>query len=297
MPKTSAIDSMLDELAAIRDRELTEDDKTLVRRRLGHRNSVVVARAAGCAAAHSLSDLVPLLVKRFDDFRKDGPRADKGCVAKLAIVKALDRLEHDRVEWFLEASRIVQHEPAYGGSVDTAVQLRRQSLQAMATFPWFAVSRRLVEMLGDPSPIVRTAAVSALSGFEGREAENILLTKAVCGDDSDDVTGLCLRALLAFGTDQNLTLVLDRLTHADDAIKVEAAFAVAESCRDTGLPHLMDAFYDEEELSVRRSILLAISTMRSDEALEFVREQARDRRYADVCREMLEDGDGDWRSE
>jgi hypothetical protein len=71
-------------------------------------------------------------------------------------------------------------------------------------------------------------------------------------------------------------------------VRVEAAFAIAESRHGNALECLVDVWHDTPELSCRKSLLLAISTIRTRETAVFLQEQSLDRRYEATCAEALE---------
>ena len=84
-----------------------------LRQFIGDRSNVVVAMAAELVAARSLAELADQLEAAFDRFLVDPLKNDKLCRAKLAIVQALDKVEHRKREIFEKAAKHVQLEPAF----------------------------------------------------------------------------------------------------------------------------------------------------------------------------------------
>jgi len=69
-------------------------------------------------------DVIPELVTAFDRLLACGAELDKGCVALSATARALFTVGCDDYELFLKGMRHVHMEPVWGGSVDTAAELR-----------------------------------------------------------------------------------------------------------------------------------------------------------------------------
>ena len=67
----------------------------------------------------------------FDRFLVEPLKNDKLCRAKIAIVQALDKIEHGRQKVFERAAGHVQLEPVFGGREDTAAALRGAALFAL----------------------------------------------------------------------------------------------------------------------------------------------------------------------
>ena len=93
------------------------------------KSTVVAARAAEIVAEAKLDSLEPALLEAFDRFMQDG--TDKGCIAKLAIAKALLELETRAELTMLRGARHVQMEPAYPRAADVAAELRANCAVAL----------------------------------------------------------------------------------------------------------------------------------------------------------------------
>ena len=108
--------------------ELTVELKTAI----DDRSNLIVAAAAAIAGDQGLLELAPALASALDRFLVDPLKTDKLCRAKLAVIQALDKLEHGAPDVFLKACGHVQLEPVWGGSEDTAAPLRAAALLALA---------------------------------------------------------------------------------------------------------------------------------------------------------------------
>jgi len=283
----STLDDTLDELGAFLKDGARAPEAARIRACLAHRNNCVVASAASCAAKHALADLRGVLVAAWSRFAENGVKTDKGCVAKKSLVKALDRLGHDDHRWFAAASTCVQIEPAYGGPVDTAVGVRCAAAHALSRFPWYHSSKPLVKLLGDPSPQARLSAIEVVSAYEGSEPEMVLLTKTVAGDSSEEVMGACFRSLLVLDQAGYLDLVGQRLHQGPEEARLEAALALGGTHSDRALELLREAWDDAAGVEKRRSLLLAISMLRTAGAAAFLAGVRADRRYANIAAEAL----------
>ncbi len=197
MAKRLSLDDKLAAVRLLRDRdpspELTAELKTAI----DDRSNLIVAAAAAIAGDQGLVELAPTLASALDRFLVDPLKTDKLCRAKLAVIQALDKLEHGAPDVFLKAARHVQLEPVWGGSEDTAAPLRAAALLALARIDVDGLLTLLVDALVDPQKDVRIAAAQAL-GYHGSESAGLILRlKARLGDREPEVFSECLCGLLA----------------------------------------------------------------------------------------------------
>ncbi len=254
---------------------------------LTHRNSVVVARAASCAARHGHTSLIDTLKGSYKRFCTNGPKTDRRCVAKKAVTKALEALGFDEREWFLDATRCVQHDPSYGGTIDTGAEVRALAVRSLGRFAWFSVARRLVELTGDPAPQVRVAALEVIASFGGSEPALVVLARTMAADPVEEVFGACLRALLATDTEEYLAFVAGYLEDERDGVRADAALALGETRRVEAFDALRRAFDRATAVTEQRVIVLAVSLLRSEEAEAFLREHQDEPGLAETCAEAL----------
>ncbi|MCL5744493.1 MAG: hypothetical protein M1541_11300 [Acidobacteria bacterium] len=133
-----------------------------------------------------------------------------------------------------------------------------------------------VDLLADPAPEARAAAVRALAGSGSPAAPLLLRLKARLGDARAEVTGECLTALLWLDWRSALPLALEHLDGPDTEAAAAAALALGEAKTPEGFGVLRARLPDSP---IRPTLLMAIALLRSDEALMFLRElaAARDR--------------------
>src|SRR5262245_40298903 len=94
---------------------------------LGDTHGVVVAAAANVIAEAEVDGLGAELAAAFNRFLERPVETDPGCLAKSAIVRALLATGAPDVAVCRPGVRHVQEEPVWGGTVDTAAELRAQS--------------------------------------------------------------------------------------------------------------------------------------------------------------------------
>ena len=84
----------------------------------------VVSRAATLAGERSLADLTPHLLTANARFLEDPVKRDPNCIAKGAIARALVNFGCEDVDFYLAGIRYTQPEPVWGGSADSAIDVR-----------------------------------------------------------------------------------------------------------------------------------------------------------------------------
>ncbi len=269
----AARQSLEDRLAAIRGlrgQELTARQKAELRKRIGDRSNLVVAVAAAIAGENALVELAGDLEAGFDRFLVNPLKDDKLCRAKVAIVQALDRMEHQDSDVFLKAARHVQLEPVWGGTEDSAPPLRAAALVALARAEGTGSLPQLVDAMADPARDVRIAAAVALAAVGTEGAGLVLRLKVRLGDKDPDVLSECLGGLLAVDPRANLPLVAGFLDPGDPVACEAAAMALGKSRLAEALVPLGDCWQRSHSAELRQHVLLAIAILRRPAAVEFL---------------------------
>src|SRR4051795_4084066 len=124
MATRASLDDKLAALRELRGQALRPEQRSELRKRIGDRSNLVVAAAAAIAGENTLVELAEDLEAAFDRFLVNPLKDDKLCRAKLAIVLALDKMEHQAGGLSLKAGGPVQLEPVWGGTEDSAPPLR-----------------------------------------------------------------------------------------------------------------------------------------------------------------------------
>lgn len=240
-------------------------------RYLAGKSHLLAARAAQQAARFRLTDLSPNLIDAFERFMFQPDTTDRGCAAKTAIVEALTVLEYRDFEVYLRAARHVQLEPVWGGKEDMAGDLRAAAVLGLMATDYPHRLEVAVDLLADPLPQVRAAAVRSVAASGNEAARLLLRLKARAGDSRAEVTGECLRALLLLDARRSLPLALEFLDGTVPELAEAAALAIGEARIPDGLEILKARLPGSP---VRAALMLSIAMLRSDEAAAFLHELA-----------------------
>lgn len=249
-----------------------------LRRLLKQRTSHVVAAAANLVAEHRLEGFDDLLVAAYEHFEQDPVRRDPSCGAKAAIVRALGALGSHRDDVFRRAVRCVQLEPSWGPPVDTAAALRGHAAMALVATGAPDVPVLLAELLADPLPVCRSAAVHALAAWGDPVLLEALLRLRLRlhgpkGEPEElDVVTDGFEALLGLGGEEARAFVLG---HLEGAYAEAAALALGTARVAPALPVLVDWWERTLDPALRRVALVSIGLLRTAEAVDFLLERVR----------------------
>ena len=248
----------------------------------------IVAKAARLAEDSLLYELVPQLLAAYPRFLVKPLKSDPSCFAKKALARALVALDCSDVEFYRLGLQYRQLEPVWGGTADTAVDVRASCAMGLVASGY---SRALVEvtaLLHDSDASGRIGAIRAIACGNPREAELLLRSKVLAGDTEPQVLGECFTGLLSVEPEESLGFVGAFLRHADEAIRELAALALGESRLDGALPPLIEA-WDGVLLGdeLRRALLRAAAAHRSEAAFDWLLAIVADGRLA-VAREVVD---------
>jgi hypothetical protein len=275
MAQRRSIEEEVSRLVNREEGSLAAEKVRALRNALRNGSNVTAAKAARVAGRHGAQDLAPDLVAAFDRFMRNPLKTDKGCMAKIAIVEALNTLEHAATDVLLRGVRHVQMEPAWGPPVDTAANLRVHSAFGLARMSHPGVFYELVSLLMDKQVEARRGAVKAAAYLVSTESELLLRMKALAGDPEPDVTIECLSALAGMAPDGSVEFVT-RFVDADDMVIAEgAAIALAESHAPQVFTILREHWGRSINPEYRRMLLLPIALTRNEEAFGFLLETIR----------------------
>ncbi len=270
MPARESLDDKLASLRSLRGQTISIEQKTGLRKRIGDRSNLVVAAAAAIAGENTLAELAKDLEAAFNRFLVNPVKDDKLCRAKIAIVQALDRMEHPDPDVFRKASRHVQLEPVWGGVEDSASPLRAAALVSLRGSrvhspcqPWRTPWPTPPETSGSGRPW--------RSGPSGRRGAGLILRlKVRLGDRDPDVLSECLGALLAVEPRTNLLLVSEFLKPADEAACEAAAMALGRSRLAEAFAPLRDCWERAHSSELKHHLLLCLAILRRPVALDFL---------------------------
>lgn len=251
----------------------------------------VVAKAARLAAEGLHYELVPALVDAFRRFLDNAVKADPTCFAKKALLRALVELDCDDVAFYQEALGYRQMEPVWGGSTDTAVDVRASAAMGLAASGYSRALVDVVTLLYDKEHDARAGAARAIACGNPREAELLLRAKILAGDAEAVVLGECFAGLLAAAPEDSVDFVARYLDAADEEVREQAALALGGSKLDAALERLVEAWDAAVPLrgTPRRVLLQAAALNRSARAVDWLAGivAAADRRTAAEAVEVL----------
>ncbi len=235
--------------------------------------ALVTAEAAKIVKKYRLKEMVPHLVNAFHRLAPQPYKADIGCLAKTAIVDALDTMDYnDTEDVFYRGITLVQPEPGWGETNDTASELRARCGMALARIPHPRVFFLLVNLVADNEPQARTGAVRALAYLGTRESELLLRMKVLNGDPQPAIISECLSGLMSIEPDRSMDFTAAFLDSRDPAVIEDAAIALGESRH----PRALEILREHRERAILQTdkhlFILPIALTRLDEAFQYLLE-------------------------
>lgn len=287
--KKNTLEDQLSVLHALRTAPITEDTVDQLRQALANHNSHVIATVAEIIGEAELADLEPDLVAAFAAFMHNPAKTDPGCRAKTAIANALRVCECPAENVFLQGVHHVQMEPVWGGQVDTAAPLRGACALGLVQMRSRHTLLELAHLLADPESDARIAAARALAYTGDLASVPLLRFKVLTGDAHAAVLYECFLALLKLDVETSLPFVAEYLKSDDPAIAESAALALGESRQEDAFAVLRDAWEETFDTELRRTLLLALATLRSEAALDYLLDIVRNeaRVHADAALQAL----------
>jgi HEAT repeat protein len=234
---------------------------------LKNRSNLVVARAAKLAGELRMTELVPDLLAAFDRLMKNPAKLDKGCAATAGIVGALYEMDYAEPEIYLAGIHHVQMEGSFGPPVDVAAKLRGLSALGLARTRFRAALDEIVTLLVDPWPDARVGGVRALVANGGEAGALLLKLKILTGENEPDVLAECFSGLLEVAPERSLPLVAKYIDSEDLAVAEAALLAIGSSHRPEALQVLREKWETRGGSRLRKTLLLAIAMIRSEEAV------------------------------
>jgi hypothetical protein len=281
MARGRRLEDVLAALGRVREAPRSPESLATVRAALAGPSGHAAGKAARLAGELGLRGLEPEMERAFGRFLEQ-PDKDPGCPAKTAITEALTRLEHGDPAVYLRGIRHVQMEPVFGGKVDTAVALRAACAYGLVAMGYRDALLELADLLADPEAGARVAAARAVGHRGGEDGVPLLRLRARTGESDAEVLGECFGALLRLAPRSSLPFVA-ALLDGPDARAEAAALALGASRLPEAFAVLRDAFAAARGHGRRDTLLLALATLRREEALEFLLELVRDAPAADAA--------------
>lgn len=267
MKKPDPVEQALERLAALKNEAADASVAVELRAFLKNRSNLVVAKAAKIAGERRAVELVPDLLTSFRRLMENPSKLDKGCAATTELIGALYELDYTEPEIYLRGIHHVQMEGSFGPPVDAAAKLRSISALALGRTHHPAALEEIVSLLVDEWAEARIGAARALALNGGPAGVLLLRLKILCGESHPDVLAECFSGLLAAAPERSLPLVAGFI----DSEAGEAALLALGSSRLPGALDLLKGRWDSARGGpLRKTLLLAIATIRSDAAIEFL---------------------------
>ncbi len=262
-------------LAALSDLFDESDQQVLtvaLKTYLADKHNRVLAKAAQLVEEKLLYELEPELKQAYQRMLPDAVKKDANCIAKSAIMHTLVTLDSDDVDFYLAGLRYQQQEPVWGGSVDTAVDIRCSSAMGLISTTYLRAMIELVGLLNDSEASARAGAIRAMRYGQPYEAALVLRQKIMQGDSEVEILGECFITLLQVEPQHSLPLISRYLEEDDEDLYELAALALGQSHLDDALLRLQEAW--KETFSIhqrqRQVIIRAVVQHRSDEAFDWL---------------------------
>jgi HEAT repeat protein len=271
MNKANSIGGKLAALNALRENLEAPDTVKLLRESLADHSNLVVSRAAEIIGESKNESFVDDLVHAFQRLMSDPVKMDPGCVGKTAIVRALVVLGREDGELYRHGVEYKQPEPKWGGSKDTAGELRgvcAAGLVLCATS--IEVLNACAQLLEDACAEARMGAARAIGALRQPEGGPLLRLKLFVGDANAEVVGECCAALLRLDRESGVEFVVQFLSSENADVSVQAALALGESRLPNTFEPLRKAWEREREPAVRESFLICIGLLRTAEVRDFL---------------------------
>lgn len=260
--KTTALERSLDQ----RPSDPAEAQE-LLKKALANRYASVVVKAIRHLGEWEVTGLTSQLLAAYDRFLVDAVKRDPGCRAKTAVLRVLRVREFSDHRFYLKALAYRQPEPVFGGSEDTAAELRGIAAMGLATSGWVDAPEHLLPLLVDAEPAARISGVRALAAL-GEPL--VLRLKALQGDDEPQVTGECLESLLEMEGERVLGFVASFLDRREAETVEMAALALGASRLPSAFAPLRAAW--DHQFRLRETLMVALATLRHPEADAFLKE-------------------------
>ena len=250
----------------------TPEGRKQIAKALASKSNLVAAKAARIAGDAQWTELTDELLAAFRRFLKRGGDGDKGCVALKAIARALFNFDYDGAEFYLDGMRHVQMEPGWGGSSDTAAELRAICAMGLANTRYPGKLRALVDLLVDREWQARAGAIRALAAVGSEAALLLLRFKALSGDREPELLADCFTGLLSAEGADAVPFVASFAVSKDEEISEAAILALGASRRADAIEWLQQRFQQIAQAETRQCILLSLATSRTAAAIDFLLE-------------------------
>ena len=273
--KRPSIEERIDELGELGSVAAAEA-LALVRKGLAVKTGLIVEAAVRAADMLSVDPeqaerFCEAMEAAFATLSETGVKRDPQCRGKLAIAVSLRERGWFSDKVFRSGIELVQLEPVWGGTEDSAAELRAECGLAFSALGHPDAMNLLATLLADSERNARIGAAIALGNSGRIEAIPLLRYKSLSADPDAEVLSATLSALLNIDPDGSVGFVGELLGRPE--IAPAAALCLGESRRPEAFSLLREWSSSGDNLEVA---YLAIALLRSPKATDFLLDEIRD---------------------
>jgi hypothetical protein len=272
----------LEQLAASPEALRSEFATQVLHKALGSSDARAIAQAAAWIAKHELRSETRALVDTYYALAAGRSQSDVGCLAKEAVLQALEALDHGDAEVFAHAATYEQHERAKGGAREVAARVRVAGVLGLARLGHGDLWCILGAGLGDREAAVRLAAAQAISHRGQRDGAGLLMLRLLAPDEMPEIAIECLRGLFMLAPDHALRFS-KRALDSSDASQRERTLHALGTANDDRAIELVATELEQALLAPERERLIeALGLSRRARARELLLSIVREGRPSDA---------------
>ena len=237
----------------------TAEGREVVSAALASHHAQLTLQAANLIAEHKPSGFERALAEAYRALSAERASAlDPGCIAKAALVAALDAVEDVDTELFVSAARYFQHERVKGVQRDTAASVRARGVLGVARLGHTDALPIFGACLGDHDSSVRFSAARAIAHRESRDGAGLLLLRLGAGEDTQDVAMECVRALFAVAPDLGIQYARAALQTGEREVREPMLQLLGTAADDRAIELLADELASQSLAAERRLVIQAV---------------------------------------
>ena len=269
--KRASVQNRLETLKSVCIGNKPDEIHPLVRKALKDAHQLMVGQAALMCGEYMFHDMDKDLITAYRRFLENPVKKDPNCRAKTAIARALVELDCQDYNFFIEGIKYRQFEPVWGGSIDTAVDLRLACAVGLTNTSYSRALIELVPLLYDMEPQVRIGVVGVFSRTEPFASEAVLHGKILSGDSEPAVITEALTELIRISPEASMDFVSGYFDKKENPAFLESLALTLGASRLEEALKVLQTCWDKEPLKKRAVIFLRGAALhRSEEAFSWL---------------------------
>jgi hypothetical protein len=226
----------------------------LLREVLAGGDGAAIVLAAKLIEQHALDGYHDALAAAYSALAGARIAADPDCLAKEAVLAALDATGSHQAELFAEAARYVQRTRSKSQARDVAGRVRARGVLGIARLGHVDALALFGGALCDAESNVRLSAARALAHRGARDGAGLLILKLGVGDSEPEIEVECLRALFTVASDLAVREAR-RLLEAGSRAREQALSALGTASSDDAVV-LLEETLEKTPLSSDRAAVI-----------------------------------------